>query len=720
MGCGRSRGTPNDADPCEPPLVSCAENGAEESPAAPAPKLFLIIDEGRTAEELRGDMRQGSREQLSLAAAASASALLCPGSVHKKWTIGRHLGEGAFGVVKKCVSKETSEACAVKIIPRSINQSAEVLNENLYCAVELLQGGDLNAWIDRVHSPAAAVSQGGALGSVQLEREAGKHIVQLLRGLDYLYSLNVVHRDLKPENLMLTDEGAEAILKIIDFGLSEQLSSPDKASRIDTPAYRARVPVHYVAPELLQHVVCLGSDVWAVGVILHQMLLNTLPFNGSTDKDVLIRIATSQPRLFTDPEKMAKMSPLALDFLRRCLTKNPFLRMSVREALEHPWIHAIVSQHAGFFTRLSYKYPAGQHSPLFPSAAPQAHSDTPETRQAKQVGQPTDLNRRLLQRRRSSDPGIGKSFFPPSEDVESSGGASGRGKFSQQSDGEGVVDDTHEAKGSGDAVNDAGSIVDAVSSGSGGETEVMLMGRRVVGGLANVIDEIRDDIKLEALSLPDYVSQVDPTAEASPRSAVCVVRVDKDKQQQQQQQQRTARGALDFMADAAVLDGPGRALTELSMQSVQAGIAMLKNFKQQVQQESQTQGRSAASASSSSVGGDGKGIADAGGMFMDMSLLKRLARTPANRRLNADGTPNTDHLMGGRPSHQQTASRPLRVKALRNPPVFSKGDFRRDDSPVIDGGSGSSSDADVQWTPAFGRRSGERDTEERKNVLHRI
>jgi serine/threonine protein kinase len=90
--------------------------------------------------------------------------------------------------------------------------------------------------------------------------------------LIYLKELKVLHRDLKLENFLLKDTDDLSNIKLIDFGLSRNISSNFKQSISGTP--------YYVAPETLLQQASIKSDIWSLGVILYVLLSGTVPFKG--------------------------------------------------------------------------------------------------------------------------------------------------------------------------------------------------------------------------------------------------------------------------------------------------------------------------------------------------------------------------------------------------------------------------------------------------------
>ncbi|KAH8201150.1 hypothetical protein TruAng_004700 [Truncatella angustata] len=185
-------------------------------------------------------------------------------------------------------------------------------------------------------------------------------IYQILCGLKYIHSANVLHRDLKPANLLVN---ADCELKICDFGLARGFSvDPEENAGYMTEYVATR---WYRAPEIMLSFQSYTKaiDVWSVGCILAELLdgrpffkgrdyvdqLNQiLHILGTPDEETLSRIGSSRAQEYVrNLPFMAKkhfqtLFPNAnldaLDLLDRMLAFDPSSRISVEEALQHPYL----------------------------------------------------------------------------------------------------------------------------------------------------------------------------------------------------------------------------------------------------------------------------------------------------------------------------------------------------------------------------------------------
>jgi len=139
-----------------------------------------------------------------------------------------------------------------------------------------------------------------------------------------------VHRDLKPENFLFSTPEEDAVIKIIDFGLSrhDDMKMGIMNTKVGTP--------YYVAPEVLNREYTKSCDIWSIGVITYILLCGYPPFYGDTDNQIFDSVRTGRFD-FPSPD-WDGISDSAKDFICSMLKIDPTQRTTAAESLEHPWI----------------------------------------------------------------------------------------------------------------------------------------------------------------------------------------------------------------------------------------------------------------------------------------------------------------------------------------------------------------------------------------------
>ena len=161
------------------------------------------------------------------------------------------------------------------------------------------------------------------------ENQMGQIIHQLLKALSFIHSKNIIHRDIKPENILFSDKRNIFSLKLIDFGLAT--FSEQEKKIVGTPMY--------MSPEMIDGNGTYVSDIWSVGVVVYQMITGKLPFDGGKEDDNQILYEHIKTKEY-NKEKLnnVECSEDVKDFIDKALQKDIKKRMTVEEALNHPWI----------------------------------------------------------------------------------------------------------------------------------------------------------------------------------------------------------------------------------------------------------------------------------------------------------------------------------------------------------------------------------------------
>jgi serine/threonine-protein kinase len=249
------------------------------------------------------------------------------------------LGSGGMGVVFEAIHLQLRQRVAIKVLAPELCEEPEAVARFLrearamvqinsehvarvtdvgtldsgepYIVMEHLEGSDLGAVLERS-------------GRVSVE-EAATYLVQASDAIAEAHSIGVIHRDLKPSNLFLTRRrDGSSLVKVLDFGISKAVPtiSAGRTSMRTATSVVMGSPL-YMSPEQLRSSknVDPRSDVWSLGVLLHELLAGEPPFSADTLPGLLAKIIADPPT----PLRSARSdTPPALEAaVQRCLEKDP-------------------------------------------------------------------------------------------------------------------------------------------------------------------------------------------------------------------------------------------------------------------------------------------------------------------------------------------------------------------------------------------------------------
>ncbi|EKM53311.1 uncharacterized protein PHACADRAFT_147744 [Phanerochaete carnosa HHB-10118-sp] len=246
------------------------------------------------------------------------------------YTLGKAIGEGAYGKVRLGVHRLTGTRVAIKQIPKAMSASLTreihhhrqlhhphvtqlyevIATENyIWLVTELCSGGELFDYL----------AEKGRLSEDETRMVFG----QLCLAVAYIHEKGIIHRDLKLENVLL-DEHCR--VKLGDFGFTREF---DRGTLLETFCGTTG----YASPEMLQSQKYLGPevDIWSLGVILYTLLTGMLPFDDDDDDVMRTKVIKG---VFEDPEWL---SDEARDLIKNILVVEPSKRLSIAHILSHSW-----------------------------------------------------------------------------------------------------------------------------------------------------------------------------------------------------------------------------------------------------------------------------------------------------------------------------------------------------------------------------------------------
>ncbi|KAI7841033.1 hypothetical protein COHA_005261 [Chlorella ohadii] len=353
-----------------------ADRGDRLVPAAAAAAALL----DRTSVPSDEGRQHGSGTSTPTAASSETARPASPSSpdfgysrgLEKKYRVLRELGRGGNGVVRVVEELATGTEWALKSIPKvlvdpklsetkraghaeAIKREVDVLRRlrgclnvaaledvyeddtHVHMVLEYCKGGELHHRIGE---------------TVYSERTVASYMRAVLRTLAQCHAQHILHRDIKPGNFLLLSDDPNARLKAIDFGLAVFFEE-DKLPRTDlglegTP--------WFMAPETLRSEVFPASDVWAAGVMAHQLLTGRFPFDDKSNpfSPSLSKVWGS---ILTDEVNFKRphwegISDEAKDFVKQLLNKDHAARPTALQALQHPWLQGPGASERGKGKRL--------------------------------------------------------------------------------------------------------------------------------------------------------------------------------------------------------------------------------------------------------------------------------------------------------------------------------------------------------------------------------
>jgi mitogen-activated protein kinase 15 len=293
--------------------------------------------------------------------------------VLRKYELVQKLGKGAYGIVWKAIDKKTRDVVALKKIFDAFQNATDAqrtfreimflqeLNghENIIRLLNVIRAEndkDIYLVFDYMETDLHAVIRAGILEEIHKQ-----YIVyQTLRALKFMHTGQLIHRDLKPSNILLN---SECHVKVADFGLARSIATQEEGGNQVLTDYVATR--WYRAPEIL-----LGStkyskavDMWSLGCIVGELIAGKPIFPGTSTLNQLDRVMELTGRPSQEDIESVQSSlaatmleslppsrtrsfhsffpaanDVAIDLLRSMMQFNPSKRLTIEQALEHPYV----------------------------------------------------------------------------------------------------------------------------------------------------------------------------------------------------------------------------------------------------------------------------------------------------------------------------------------------------------------------------------------------
>jgi eukaryotic-like serine/threonine-protein kinase len=255
-----------------------------------------------------------------------------------KYRVARVIQRGGMGTVVLAHHEELDQRVAVKLLGQEYTDDPQVVARFVrearaaaklesdhvvrvmdvgtfqglgpYLVMEYLSGHDLGS----------LVKQRGPLAVA----EAVDYVLQAIDALAEAHSLGIVHRDVKPSNLFLAERAdGSFIIKVLDFGISKMQATDGPSDQNLTSARTVLGSPLYMSPEQLRSSknVDARTDIWALGVVLYELLTAARPFEGQSLVELVRRISEEEP---TPIGRLRPDVPPALEIaVMRCLQRDP-------------------------------------------------------------------------------------------------------------------------------------------------------------------------------------------------------------------------------------------------------------------------------------------------------------------------------------------------------------------------------------------------------------
>ncbi|MBS2016646.1 MAG: serine/threonine protein kinase [Deltaproteobacteria bacterium] len=272
--------------------------------------------------------------------------------ISSKYKLLRLLGDGGMGSVYEAEHLRLGTRVAIKVLHAELARRSGLVERFLQEArvsaqirsPHVVHVTDVESTPEGVAYLVMELLQGEPLSNVERRERtlsvgtACEYASQILRALEAAHALGVIHRDLKPDNVFVTFEGGRPVLKLIDFGIAKLKQDTPGAQKNLTVAGMLMGTPEYMAPEQAYSAdkVDVRADLYAVGVMLYEMLAGTTPATGADPRVVVAKVERGDitPLITAAPNVPREVAGL----VHRAMAPRPEMRFAsateMRLALE--------------------------------------------------------------------------------------------------------------------------------------------------------------------------------------------------------------------------------------------------------------------------------------------------------------------------------------------------------------------------------------------------
>lgn len=259
------------------------------------------------------------------------------GKTVSHYTIVEKIGEGGMGVVYRAHDNKLDRTVALKFLSSSHTpteqdksrfiheaRAASALDHPNICTIfEISETDNGQMFIAMANYEGGSLKEKIEHGSMPVD-EVLDIAIQIARGLAKAHAKGIVHRDIKPANILVTEDG---VVKIVDFGLAKLAGRT-----MLTKEGRTMGTIAYMSPEQARgEPVDQRTDIWALGVVLYEMVTGELPFKSDYEQAVIYSIINEEPRAISEIRN--DLPPELAQAIEKSMNKQPDNRYRTMEEL---------------------------------------------------------------------------------------------------------------------------------------------------------------------------------------------------------------------------------------------------------------------------------------------------------------------------------------------------------------------------------------------------